>query len=71
MKPVRSIFKIESGINIFQPKFINWSYLNLGIVHRIHIKKNMKNNILPNKKPTPNNASALLDNPSLPIKGML
>ena len=51
--PVMIMFIIESGINIFQPKCINWSYLNLGIVHLIHIKKKMKKHIFANKTKIP------------------
>ncbi len=36
----------DAGINIFQPKFINWSYLNLGNVPRIQINTNKKTAIL-------------------------
>ena len=39
MVPVINIFIIESGRSIFQPKFINWSNLNLGIVHRTQKKE--------------------------------
>ena len=42
--PVNRILNMANGIKIFQPKFINWSYLNLGIVQRIHIKKKIPNN---------------------------
>ena len=31
-----------NGINILHPKCISWSYLNLGIVQRTHMNKNMK-----------------------------
>lgn len=42
------ILAIASGINIRHPKCINWSYLNLGIVHLTHIYTKMKNNIFTN-----------------------
>ena len=44
--PVTSMLIMESGNKIFQPRFINWSNLNLGIVHRTQMKKKMKNIIL-------------------------
>ena len=40
--PVTTIFIRAKGINFFQPRFINWSYLNLGMVHLTHINKNKK-----------------------------
>jgi len=51
--PVIMILMMESGIKTLQPKFINWSYLNLGIVQRTHMKKKMKKNIFPNRKMLP------------------
>ena len=36
----------DAGINIFQPKFINWSYLNLGKVPLIQININRNTAIL-------------------------
>ena len=34
------------GRRTFQPKVINWSYLNLGKVARTHIKENITNIVL-------------------------
>ncbi len=51
--PVATMFSNASGINPFNPRFINWSYLKRGSVHRIHmnIKIRMKvfviNEIMP------------------------
>lgn len=38
--PVINILNSESGNKNFQPKCINWSYLSLGNVDRIQMKKN-------------------------------
>ena len=35
-----TIFNSASGINFFQPRFINWSYRKRGTVHRIHKNTN-------------------------------
>src|SRR6185437_6793955 len=69
--PVPSMLIIPSGIRIFQPRRINWSYLNLGSVHLIHIKKNIPKNILANKATTPRIVTALCDNPRSCINGKL
>ena len=47
--PVSSIFSNASGIMVFQPRFINWSYLNLGKDHRTHMKKKTRNPTLEQK----------------------
>lgn len=54
---------IESGNSTFHPKFINWSYLNLGTVHRTQIKNTMK--IISFTKNEPNCNSALDHVPSI------
>ena len=48
-------------MNFFQPRFINWSYLKRGIVHRIHMNTNKKITILVNKASKPNTAATLGD----------
>jgi hypothetical protein len=40
MSPVINILRSDSGNRNFQPKCINWSYLSLGKVDLIQIKKN-------------------------------
>ena len=40
MKPVTRILNRDRGNRNFHPKCINWSYLNLGKVDLIQIKKN-------------------------------
>jgi hypothetical protein len=37
---------MEIGSNIFQPRFITWSYLNLGKVHRTQINKKIMHTTL-------------------------
>jgi hypothetical protein len=38
---VKKTNAIDKGNKTFQPKFINWSYLYLGNVARIHTNKNI------------------------------
>ena len=38
--PVTSTFKSESGTSTFHPKCMSWSYLSLGSVARVQMKKN-------------------------------
>ena len=49
MVAVINKFRIANGIIILHPKRINWSYLNLGRVHRTHIKQKIQNTIFSKK----------------------
>ena len=62
--PVAIILNKANGIKICHPNLINWSYLNLGMVHRTHIKKKIKKKILANKTIIPTIANQLGDKPS-------
>jgi hypothetical protein len=50
---VINIFASASGINFFHPRSINWSYLNLGIVHLTHMNKKRKKMIFANNATNP------------------
>ena len=48
-----SIFTNAKGIKLFQPRFINWSYLKRGNVQRINIKNNINPTAFAISTPTP------------------
>ena len=50
---VKAKFKSDNGNNPFQPRFINWSYRNLGMVQRIHMNTEIKINVLVKYAPKP------------------
>ena len=52
-------FIIAKGNIPFQATFINWSYLNLGTVHLIHINVKIKKQILAKKAKKPTAAAKL------------
>src|SRR5690606_4434174 len=69
--PVNTIFAIARGINIFHPKFINWSYLNLGKVHLIHIKKKINPKIFKKNTKTPIMVIQFSESPKSYMNGKL
>src|SRR5690606_20315358 len=69
--PVNAILARANGINIFHPRFINWSYRNLGKVHLIHIKKKINPNIFIKNTITPIMVIQFCESPRSYIKGKL
>ena len=59
--PVTSILNNANGINTLHPRCINWSYLNLGIVHLTHMNKNIKKDTFNINASTPNKAAIFGD----------
>ena len=55
---------------ILQPRCINWSYRNLGIVQRTHMNRNMKHTTFAIKASTPNIAAVLAGNADSSTNGM-